>query len=77
MKPTHAQRNDFLADKPIPGVSFHHNDYVNVIGGEFAGDTGSIVSVEDLGEDSVYLVELESGKDVLVPASCLQFQGDS
>ena len=71
MKLTHSQRNDFLAHRPLPGVRFQHNTYVNVVGGEHLGDAGSIVSVEQLGDDPVYLVELESNQDSLVPQSQL------
>jgi ribosomal protein S4E len=69
MKPTFAQHNDFLAHKRIEGVAFEHDDYVLVIAGEHKGDKGSIVSVEELGEDPVYLVELESGGDVCLSQS--------
>lgn len=73
MKPTFDQHNDFLARKPIHGVALQHNDYVKVIGGQHASDSGSIVSVESLGRDPVYLVELESGEDQLIQQSCLEF----
>jgi len=72
MKPTHQQHNDYLAHEPLPGVSFAQNSYVAIVAGEHAGKSGSLISVETLGNDPVYLVELESGKDVLVPQSCLR-----
>jgi ribosomal protein S4E len=72
MRPTLEQSNAFLAHQPVVGVSFEHNAYVRVVDGEHAGDSGSLVSVEELGEDPVYLVELESNQDALVPHSCLR-----
>jgi len=72
MRPTHEQSNAFLANQPVAGVSFGHNSYVRVVGGEHAGDSGSLVSVEELGDDPIYLVELESNQDALVPQSCLR-----
>jgi ribosomal protein S4E len=71
MKLTHSQRNDFLAHRPLPGVRFEHNAYVHVVGGEHLGDAGSVVSVEQLGDDPVYLVELESNQDSSIPQSHL------
>lgn len=72
MKPSHDQHNDFLAHKPIPGVSFEHNDAVEIIGGEHAGGSGSIVSVEEIGDDPIYLVELGSGQDAVISQSLLR-----
>lgn len=72
MKPSHDQHSDFLARRPLPGVSFGHNSAVLVVGGEHAGSAGSIVSVEQLGADPVYLVELGSGKDVAIAQSQLR-----
>lgn len=72
MKPSHDQHNDFLAHRPLPGVSFEHNDTVIVVAGEHAGRAGSIVSIEALGSDPVFLVELGSGKDVDIAQSNLR-----
>ena len=71
MRPTSQQRSAFLAHEPLPGVVLAHNDFVRVSAGEHAGESGSIVSVEELGEDPVYLIELESGQDALVAQSWL------
>jgi ribosomal protein S4E len=74
MKPTFQQHNDFLDLKPIPGVALQHNDFVMVVGGEHIGDSGSIVSVENLADDPTYLVELEKFRgDALIRQSDLQF----
>jgi transcription elongation factor len=72
MKPSHEQHNDFFAHKLLPGVVFEHNDAVEVIGGEYAGDSGSIVSVEQLGDNPVYLVELDSRQDAVIVQSLLR-----
>lgn len=69
MKPTFDQHNDFLAHRPVPGVEFEHNEYVRVISGKSKGHKGSLVSVLELGEDPVFLLELESGFDVEVRPS--------
>jgi hypothetical protein len=73
MKPTVAQHSDFLAQKLLPGVLLKHNDYVKVISGAHVGDAGSVVSVEELGSDPEFIVELESGKDVRIRQSNLEF----
>jgi ribosomal protein S4E len=72
MKPTRQQRTDFLAHRPLPDVKFEHNVYVHVVTGTYQGDAGSIVSVEELGSDPLYLVELESGKDARISQSSLR-----
>ena len=72
MKPTFAQHNDFLAHRRIDGVAFEHDDYVHIIAGEHKGKKGSVISVEEIGEDPVYLVELEVGSDTLVPQSVIK-----
>ncbi len=71
MKSSSGQRNDFLAHLPLPGVEFEHNDAVVVIAGEHVGDFGVIVSVEELGDDPIYVVELGSGKDAVISQSHL------
>lgn len=72
MKPTHDQQNDFIDYRPLPGVSFELNDAVVVVAGEHSGDSGVIISVEELGDDPVYLVELGSGQDAIVSQSLLR-----
>jgi|RhisoiCoNPM_1038542.scaffolds.fasta_scaffold07131_2 hypothetical protein len=72
MKPSQDQHNDFFAHRPLPGVALEHNDSVEVIAGEHAGEGGSIVSVEQLGTDPAYLIELGSGKDAVIFQSQLR-----
>jgi hypothetical protein len=71
MKPSLEQGNAFLAGDVLPGVRFRHNDYVRVISGPYSGNAGSLISVEELGADPLFLVELESQQDALVPQSAL------
>ena len=77
MKPTLAQRDDFLAYRPVPGLTFAFKDYVNVIAGDFAGDSGTVISLEEIGADPVYLVKLDSDRQALLSASMLQPEGDN
>lgn len=72
MKPTINHHNDFLAYRPIEGVRFEHNDYVRIVAGEHKGKNGSLVSVEELGEDPLFRLELESGFDVHVSQSQIE-----
>ena len=59
----------FLNREPIEGVRYWHNDYVRIVAGENAGESGSLVSVIELTPEPVFLVELESGFDVQVRQS--------
>lgn len=77
MKPTHTQLDDFLALRPVPGLAFALNDYVNVISGDFAGGSGTVIGIEEIGDDPVYAVNLDSDKLALLPASFLQAEGDN
>ena len=70
-----AQRNDFLAHRPVPGVTFEHDDYVRVVAGEHQGKSGNVISVEELGADPLYLLELEGGSDVQVRQSHIERVG--
>lgn len=69
MKPTIEQHNDFLAHRPVPGVEFEHNEYVRVVSGGSKGNKGSLVSILEIEDDPVFLLELESGLDVEVRQS--------
>jgi hypothetical protein len=72
MKPTMAQHNAFLARQQLPGVAFTHNEFVRVVSGERIGCTGSLASVEELGDDPLFVLELESGFDVRVRQSQIE-----
>ena len=49
-----------------------HNAAVKVLSGEYQGEEGSIVSLERIGTDPVYLVELASGEEALISQSSLR-----
>lgn len=72
MRPNRDQLNAFLAHQPLPSVAYEHNAHVSVVGGEHTGDAGSLISIETLGHDPVYLVELESNIEALIPQSFLR-----
>jgi hypothetical protein len=69
-------QNDFLADRPLPDVAFEHNASVAVIDGEYVGKSGLIISLEEIGDDPAYLVELESGVEVLIRQTQLRAADD-
>lgn len=72
MKPTLQQQEAFLSGGALPGVAFGLNAPVMVTRGEQSGSVGSIVSIEELGRDPLYLVELSSGQEALVCQSLLR-----
>jgi hypothetical protein len=56
----------FLDHTPIPGVTFEHNDYVQIVRGEHAGQRGSLVTVLTLSPEPRFILELETGHDIEV-----------
>jgi hypothetical protein len=56
----------------LPGVSVPHNAPVRMRKGAYALQVGSTISLETLGDDPCYLVELADGRDVLVSQSELE-----
>lgn len=50
----------WLNSEPLPGVTFTHNERVEIISGDHAGETGWLVALI-LAAEPVYTVELESG----------------
>ena len=77
MKPSPIQLEDFLANRPVPEVALALHDYVNVIEGEHAGDSGTVMGLADVGSDPAYVLELDSGVSVTVVESHLQHAGES
>jgi hypothetical protein len=75
MKATPDQQSKFLARRPLPGVRFGHDDVVRISKGEQSGQTGNLISIEEIGDDPLFLVELTSGDDILVHQSQLQLAG--
>ena len=66
-------RQAFLDRESIVGVEFQHNDYVRVIDGPHRGVNGSLVSLEAIESEPIFLVELEEGGDVEIRQSHLCF----
>jgi transcription antitermination factor NusG len=66
-------RQAFLDRESIVGVEFQHNDYVRVIDGPYRGINGSLVSLEAIESEPIFLVELEEGGDVEIRQSQLDF----
>lgn len=52
-----------------------HNDYVQVMAGTFAGRFGSLVTIDSMGPEPLFVVELESGEDARIPQSALHLVG--
>jgi len=71
MRPTSQQHNAFLSGEELPGISLRLNDPVRVVGGQYSGKEGAVISVEMLGSDPTYLVEFNSGEEALIPQSFL------
>ena len=62
----------WLAGEAVPGVTFRHNDAVEITSGEHAGSAGVILLLMGLRPEPRYLVELRrERRDVRVPQSAL------
>jgi hypothetical protein len=72
MQLTREQVDAFLAGEPLPGACFVLNEEVSVVEGQHRGALGSIVAVEQLGVDPIYVVELATGNDIRVAQSWLR-----
>jgi rhodanese-related sulfurtransferase len=73
---TPQHQEDFTAHRPLPGVHFAHDDLVEITCGEQAGNVGSLVALAALGDDPVYVVEIDTGFEVEVAQSGLKLAGD-
>jgi hypothetical protein len=51
----------FLDHVSIPGVTFAHNEYVEIIRGEHAGARGSLITVLTVTPESRFIFELGRG----------------
>jgi hypothetical protein len=60
---------DFLGRVPRPGLKFEHNDYVRVTAGVHVGQCGSLVGLHTDGEDPSFVLEAETGHDLVVHQS--------
>jgi ribosomal protein S4E len=54
----------WLANEPVAGLQFAHDELVTILAGEHAGMVGSLISVEQIEPDVIYLVEVDSGFNV-------------
>lgn len=52
------------AGKTVGGVNFAHDDLVTILAGEHKGNVGSLVAIEQLEPEVVFLVEIDSGFNV-------------
>ena len=64
--------NDWLGGARLSGVFFLMNDYVEVISGKHVGELGSVVSISQFDPIPYYVVETETGKDIVVTESEIQ-----
>jgi hypothetical protein len=73
MASLHGKRDPWVAGEAIPGIAHKYNAYVEIVGGPHNGESGWLVSVDPLGSEPVYTVELESrGPDAQVPQSFIR-----
>lgn len=63
----------WLAGESVPGVTFGHNDAVEITEGEHVGEKGTIILLMALHPEPRYLVQLQEGRrDVRVRQSALR-----
>jgi len=63
------------AGKPVAGVNFAHDDLVTLLAGEHTGNVGSLVSIEQLEPEVVFLVEIDSGFNVAARQADIELVG--
>lgn len=66
------RHNQWLDGARLPNVHFLMNDYVEVIAGQHLGELGSVVSIYQVEPTLCYVVETETGKDIVVAESEIQ-----
>ena len=62
----------WFAGEKIEGVKFYLNDSIEMVGDENKGAKGSIISLEAMEPEPMYLVELSGGQSVHVKQSCIE-----
>lgn len=63
----------WLAGETVPGVTFGHNETVEITDGEHAGQAGTVILLMALRPEPRYLVQLREGRrDVRVRQSALR-----
>ena len=66
----------WLAGEAIPGVTFGHNEAVEITKGEHEGHAGAVILLMALHPEPRYLVQLREGRrDVRVSQSALRRMG--
>ena len=69
MKASIEQINKWMAGEVVENSMFKLNDDVKIISGNNIGAVGSVISLETVGSDPTYLIELVSGEDANVKQS--------
>ncbi len=64
--------NAWRAHRTVDGVRFAHDDLVTILAGEHAGNVGSLVSIEQLEPEAIFLVEIDSGFNVAAKQSDIE-----
>lgn len=58
--------------RPVPGAKFKMNETVKILNGNHSGQIASIISLETIDPEPKYLIELNSGEDMIVAESNLE-----
>jgi hypothetical protein len=67
----------FYAGKRSARVPLCVNDAVVVVGTEYSGRGGTVISIESASDDPLYLVEFgDSGSEAVLPLSALRLMGE-
>ena len=56
--------NAWRAHQLVASVDFAYDDLVTILAGEHAGNVGSLVSIEQLEPEVIFLIEIDSGFNV-------------
>jgi hypothetical protein len=75
MTPNQGIGDRWLAGEAVPGVRFALHDAVEVVGGQFDGEHGSITLLMLLTPEPSYLVSIRSRGDVRIRQSSLRAAG--
>ncbi len=63
------------AGNPVEGVHFAHDDLVTILAGEHTGNVGSLVAIEQLEPEVVFVVEIDSGFNVTARQADIELVG--
>jgi len=62
----------WFAGEKIEGVDFYLNDPIDIVGDENKGSKGSIISLEAMEPEPMYLVESSGGDNVFIKQSSIK-----